>query len=122
MSFFLEAEEIHKHKIQYLNSRYAVGIQTKLHSKQLHNVYHSTNNIRMKKSGGRMKWARYVARMREPRDVYRILVGNNCKEEENLEDVYVDRRIILKWTLKKYCVRKRTRFSRLRIWPSGGLL
>jgi hypothetical protein len=35
-------------------------------------------------------------------------------------DLYVDRTIILKWTLRKYGVW--TGFTCLRIWTSGGLL
>jgi hypothetical protein len=44
------------------------------------------------------------------------------KGGSSLEGVYVDMRIILKWILKKYCVRKRTGFSRIRIRPSCRLL
>jgi hypothetical protein len=45
-----------------------------LTSFELHNFYSATNIIRMVKSE-RMGWAGRVARMREKRNVYRILVG-----------------------------------------------
>jgi hypothetical protein len=46
----------------------------KLHNEELHNLYSSSNTIRMIKSR-RMRWAGHVARMGETRNVYRILVG-----------------------------------------------
>jgi hypothetical protein len=46
----------------------------KLHNEKLHNLYSSTNIIRMIKSR-RMRRARHVARVGEKRTVYRILVG-----------------------------------------------
>jgi hypothetical protein len=46
----------------------------KLHNEGLHNLYSSPNIIRMIKSR-RMTWAGHVARMREKRNAYRILVG-----------------------------------------------
>jgi hypothetical protein len=45
----------------------------KLHNDELHSFYSSPNIIRMIKSR-RMRWARHVARMREKRNAYRILV------------------------------------------------
>jgi hypothetical protein len=47
----------------------------KLHNEKLHNLYASPSIIRMIKSR-RMRWAGHVARMREKRNAYRILVGN----------------------------------------------
>jgi hypothetical protein len=44
----------------------------KLHNEELHNLYASP--IRIMKSR-RMRWAGHVARMREKRNVYRLLVG-----------------------------------------------
>jgi hypothetical protein len=46
----------------------------KLHNEELHNLYSSPSIIRMIKSR-RMRWAGHVARMREKRNAYRILVG-----------------------------------------------
>jgi hypothetical protein len=46
----------------------------KLHNEELHNLYPSPSIIRMIKSG-RMKWAGHIARMRDKRNAYRILVG-----------------------------------------------
>jgi hypothetical protein len=46
----------------------------KLHSGELHNLYSSPDIIRQMKSR-RMRWAGYVARMGEGRNVYRVLVG-----------------------------------------------
>jgi hypothetical protein len=45
------------------------GDWRKLHNEELHNLYASPNIIR------RMRWAGHVARMGEPRNAYRILVG-----------------------------------------------
>jgi hypothetical protein len=45
-----------------------------LHNEELHYLYFSLSIIRMIESG-RMRWAEYVARMEEKRDVYRLLVG-----------------------------------------------
>jgi hypothetical protein len=47
----------------------------KLHNEELHNVYSSPSIIRMIKSR-RMRWAGHVARAKETRNSYRILVGN----------------------------------------------
>jgi hypothetical protein len=46
-----------------------------LHSEELHISYSSTNIIRQIKSR-RMRWAGHVARMREERYVYKVLVRN----------------------------------------------
>jgi hypothetical protein len=50
------------------------GYWRKLHNEELHNLYSSPNIIRMIKSK-RMRWVGHVARMRETRNAYRILVG-----------------------------------------------
>jgi hypothetical protein len=46
----------------------------KFHSGELHNLYSSPDIIRQIKSR-RMRWAGHVARIREGRNVYRVLVG-----------------------------------------------
>jgi hypothetical protein len=46
----------------------------RLHSEELRNVYVSPNVIRVIKSR-RVRWACHVTRVREMRNVYRILVG-----------------------------------------------
>jgi hypothetical protein len=51
-----------------------VGGWGKLHNEEFHNLYGSPSIIRMMKSG-RMRWTGHVARMREKRNAYRILVG-----------------------------------------------
>jgi hypothetical protein len=50
------------------------GEWRKLHNEEFHNLYSSPSIIRIIKSG-RMRWARHVARMREKRNLYRLLVG-----------------------------------------------
>jgi hypothetical protein len=45
-----------------------------MHCEELHNLYSSPSIIRMIKSRI-VRWAKYVARMREKRYAYRILVG-----------------------------------------------
>jgi hypothetical protein len=51
------------------------GEWRKLHSEELHNLYSSPYIIRQVKSR-RMRWEGHVARMREERKVYKVLVGN----------------------------------------------
>jgi hypothetical protein len=51
------------------------GDWRKLHNEELHNLYSSPNITRMIKSSRWMRWAGHVARMGEPRNAYRILVG-----------------------------------------------
>jgi hypothetical protein len=46
----------------------------KLHYEQLHDLYSSLHIIRIIKSR-KMRWAGYVARMGEKRNVYRLLIG-----------------------------------------------
>jgi hypothetical protein len=47
----------------------------KLQKEELHNLYSSPSIIRMIKSR-KKRWAGHVARMRETKNAYRILVGN----------------------------------------------
>jgi hypothetical protein len=51
-----------------------MGEWRKLHSGELHNLYSSPDIIRQIKSRN-MRWAGYVARMGEGRNVFRVLVG-----------------------------------------------
>jgi hypothetical protein len=46
----------------------------KLHNEELHKLYSSPSIIRIIKSR-RMRWAGHVARIREKRNVYRLLIG-----------------------------------------------
>jgi hypothetical protein len=50
------------------------GDWRKLHNEELHNFYSSPNIIRMSKSR-RMRWAGHVARRKEKRSAYGLLVG-----------------------------------------------
>jgi hypothetical protein len=50
------------------------GEWRKLHSEELHILYSSPNIFRQIKSR-KMKWAGHVARMREERNVYKVLMG-----------------------------------------------
>jgi hypothetical protein len=50
------------------------GEWRKLHNEELNDLYCSPNIVRVFKSR-RMRWAGNVARMREKRGVYRVLVG-----------------------------------------------
>jgi hypothetical protein len=69
----------------------------KLHN-ELHNLYPSPSIIRMIKSL-RMKLTGHVARMRERRNAYRILVGK--PEVKSPLDQDVGGLIILKWILER---------------------
>jgi hypothetical protein len=50
------------------------GEYRKLHNEEIHILYSSLDIIRQIRSR-RMRWAGHVARMREERKVYRVLVG-----------------------------------------------
>jgi hypothetical protein len=51
-----------------------IGEWRKLHNEELNSVYSSPTIMQVIKSR-RMGWVRHVARMRERRGVYRVLVG-----------------------------------------------
>jgi hypothetical protein len=51
-----------------------MGGWRKLHNEELHNLYSSPSIIRIMKSR-RMRWTGHATRMREKRNVYRLLVG-----------------------------------------------
>jgi hypothetical protein len=48
--------------------------RSKVHNEELNDMYSSPSIVSGDKSR-RMRWARHVARMREGRDVYRVLMG-----------------------------------------------
>jgi hypothetical protein len=50
------------------------GVWRKLHNEEFRDLYSSPSIIRKIKSR-RMRWAGHVARMREKRNAYRLLVG-----------------------------------------------
>ena len=50
------------------------GERRKLHNAELHALYSSPNIIRNLKTR-RLRWAGHVARMGQPRNAYRVLVG-----------------------------------------------
>jgi len=70
-----------------------MGSWRRLHNEELHNLY--TSSIITVIKSRRMKWADYVACMGEMRNAYKHLV------REHLEDLGIDRRIILEWILGK---------------------
>jgi hypothetical protein len=70
----------------------------RLHYEELYGLYASPNIIRAIKSR-RMRWVGHVART-EKRGVYRVLVGKP-EGKRHLEDLDIDRRIILKLIFKK---------------------
>jgi hypothetical protein len=47
----------------------------KLHNDEIHNLYSSSNIVRVIKSR-RMRWAEYGARMGKGRGIYRVLIGS----------------------------------------------
>jgi hypothetical protein len=67
------------------------GEWRKLHSVELHNLYSSPDIIRQIKSRI-MGWAGNVARMKEGKNVYRVLVGKP-EGKDHLKDQGVDGRM-----------------------------
>ena len=80
------------------------GDWRRLHFEELYGLYASSNIIWVIKSR-RMRWAGHVART-EKRGVYRVLVGKP-DGKRHLEDLGIDRKIILKLILEErhgqYC-------------------
>jgi hypothetical protein len=72
----------------------------KLHNEELCHMSSSTNIILAIKSS-RIRWAEHVACMEERRGAYRVLVGKP-EGQNHLEDLGVDRGIILRWIFKKW--------------------
>jgi hypothetical protein len=71
----------------------------KLHNEELNDLYSSPNIIQVSTSR-RISWSGHVARMVKRRGAYRSVVGQ--VERDHLEDIGVDRRIILKCVFKKW--------------------
>jgi hypothetical protein len=95
------------------------GSWRKLHNDELHSLS-SPNIVRVIKSR-RMRWAGHVARMREGRDVYRVLVGRP-EGKRPLGRPTRRWRITLRWTLGRERSMRRTGFGWLRIGSNGGIL
>jgi hypothetical protein len=94
------------------------GSWRKLHNDELHSLYSSPNIVRLIKSR-RMRLAGQVARMRERRGVYRILVG---RPEGKRPLGKPSGRITLRWTLGRERSMGRTGLGWLRMGSDGGLL
>jgi hypothetical protein len=97
-----------------------VGGCTKLHDEELHNLYFSPDTIKIMKSR-RMRWAGHVARMKEKRNAYRVLVGK-LEGKKPPEDLNGGGKIILRWILEKSDEMVWTALIWLRKETSGGLL
>jgi hypothetical protein len=96
------------------------GVWRKLHNGELHNMYSSPGIIRQIKSR-RMRWAGHMSRMREGRNVYRVLVGKP-EGKNHLEDQGVDGRMGSKWIFRRLVGGVWSGFTWLRIGTVGGLL
>jgi hypothetical protein len=96
------------------------GEWTKLHNKELNDLYCSPSFVRVIKSR-RMRWSGHLARMGDRGGVYKGLVGE-LREKDNLGEPGVNGRIILRWIFRKWEVVLETRWSWLRIGTSGGHL
>jgi hypothetical protein len=91
-----------------------------LHNKELHALHSSPDIIRVIKPR-RLRLAWHVARMRQRRGAYRVLVGKP-KRRRPLERPSADERIILKWIFKKWDGGSWTGSIWLRIGARGGHL
>jgi hypothetical protein len=75
------------------------GSWRKLHNDELHSLYSSLNIVRVIKSR-RMRWAGHVERMGEGRvEVFTGFWLGGPKVRDHWEDLGVDGRITLRWTL-----------------------
>ena len=96
------------------------GEWRKLHKKELNDLYCSFNIVRVIKSR-RMRWAGHVARVREGRGVYRVLVGKS-EGKRPLARPGADGKITLRWLFRKCGVWVWTGSSWLMIGTDGGHL
>ena len=49
-----------------------------------------------------MRWVGYVVHTGDRRGEYKVSMGGNLMERENLEDLHTDGCITLKWVFKKW--------------------
>lgn len=83
---------------------------------KLHSLYSSSNIIR------RMRWVGHVARIGKLRNAYQLFVLKNLKDADDMRDIDVYWRIILRLILDKYSVRVAKGLIWLRIVFNGGFL
>ena len=95
-----------------------MGEWRKLQNEELNDLYSSPNTVWVIKSR-RMRGAGHVARMGEGRGITGFWWGN-LGERDHWGDPGIDRRIILRWIIRKWDVGVRTGSSRLRIQTGGG--
>jgi len=96
------------------------GKWSKLHDKEINDLYCSPNSFRVIKPS-RMRWAGYVACTGARSGVYRVLVGRTQKKNHS-EDPDIDGSIILRWIFRKWDVRAWTGLTWFRIGTDGGLM
>jgi hypothetical protein len=70
----------------------------KLHNEELHNVYSSSNIIRMNKSG--IRWAGHIACMGAKRNAFRVLVGKPQRKRPLGRPIHRQENNI-KWIIQK---------------------
>jgi hypothetical protein len=96
------------------------GSWRKLHNDELHNLYSSSNIVRVIKLRW-MGWAGYVARMGKE-EVFTGFWLGGPKGRDHWKVLCVGGRITLRWTLGRQGSTGRTGCGWLRIGSSGGLL
>jgi hypothetical protein len=103
---------------KFTSKREEDGSWRKLHKDNLHGLYSSPNIVIKSR---RMRWEGHVARMREGRGVYRVLVGRPegkrplGRPRRRWEDN-------IKMNLREIGIDGRTGFSWIRIGSSGGIV
>jgi hypothetical protein len=65
------------------------------------NINNNINNTSIGVIKTRMRWAGHVARMVDRKGVYRVILLENPRERDHLEDPGVGGRIILRWIFRK---------------------